>query len=273
MQGFTLVDSYFHDLHGGPDGPCQPGVNNAHGAGVAAKYSSASTPNIIIHNRIIANNLTYDPWCSVPPAQDYGGVSGAVTMYTHGDTWGNQSNIHFEKNFLAHGDGSNDRRDFASYCLYAGSTTGTDGQGISDSKFFDNVFDRNPASPENPDLCGFGGAVTHSIKSNVCWSNNKYETGEQVSVPGTVACNVALLSDPQPSQTNVLVEHNLFNTQTGGYCLYAPNTSVTNVRIINNRFGRQYNQGCGGRGPIGSVLHQGNGNIWSGSVWDDVPYL
>jgi hypothetical protein len=143
---FKLIDSYIHDLHSGPEGPCVTGVDNAHGSGLASTYSSAATPNTIIHNRIIANNLTYDPWCSVPPARDHGGVSAAVTMYTHGNIWDNQSHTHFEKNFLANGDGSNDRRDFGGLCLYAGSTDGVDNHGMSDSKFFDNVFDRNPVS-------------------------------------------------------------------------------------------------------------------------------
>lgn len=73
--------------------------------------------------------------------------------------------------------------------------------------------------------------------------------------------------------SEVLVEHNLFNT-TGSYCTYAgsvdgkPYPNGTNVRYLDNRFGKKFSDTCGQYGPVTS-WSGGNGNQWQGNSWQD----
>lgn len=77
---------------------------------------------------------------------------------------------------------------------------------------------------------------------------------------------------------DILVEGNRFNT-TGSYGVYGGSVSSkqyphgTNIRFINNRFGRKFNPDCGMYGPIASWEVNGVGNQWIGNVWDDTGAL
>jgi hypothetical protein len=72
---------------------------------------------------------------------------------------------------------------------------------------------------------------------------------------------------------DVLVQNNLFNT-TGSYCTYGgsvaskPYPHATNVRYLDNHFGRVYSAKCGQYGPLAS-WENNTGNVWSGNVRDD----
>jgi hypothetical protein len=94
---------------------------------------------------------------------------------------------------------------------------------------------------------------------------------------GTGACSaaVAMYGDWAPI-TNVLVENNLFPSSPAGYCMYAgydpgkPNgTGTADVRILNNTFARGTSGKCAVYGPVAAVAPSGNGNVFSGNVWDD----
>lgn len=72
---------------------------------------------------------------------------------------------------------------------------------------------------------------------------------------------------------DVLVENNLLNT-TGSYCTYAGSVESkeypvgTNIRYLNNRFGKKFMPDCGRYGPVSS-WSSGNGNVWEGNAWAD----
>jgi hypothetical protein len=91
--------------------------------------------------------------------------------------------------------------------------------------------------------------------------------GNNIDCGTTPGCSGALVLYPQPSQTNVLVERNLLNG--GGYCTYPPDHSASNVRYLNNEFGRRAYPNCGYYGPRAATLPTGNGNQWIGNVWQD----
>lgn len=72
---------------------------------------------------------------------------------------------------------------------------------------------------------------------------------------------------------DVLTEKNLFNG--GAYCAYAaveiPGDSypqATNIRFIDNVFGRKYEAECGQYGPIAQWGSKG-GSVWRNNTWGD----
>jgi hypothetical protein len=71
---------------------------------------------------------------------------------------------------------------------------------------------------------------------------------------------------------DVLIEQNLINS--AGYCLKAgfeDNNALGNsdMRVLNNVFGRKYNPECGTFGPVSNWMPSVSGNIWSGNIWGD----
>ncbi|PRY32044.1 hypothetical protein [Pseudosporangium ferrugineum] len=70
-----------------------------------------------------------------------------------------------------------------------------------------------------------------------------------------------------------LIEKNLFNTD-GGYCTYGGSTSAkpypigTNIRYVDNRFGKKYGPKCGYYGPV-ATFEMHAGNEWRGNTWQD----
>ncbi|WP_158230805.1 DUF4082 domain-containing protein [Frankia sp. CcI49] len=84
--------------------------------------------------------------------------------------------------------------------------------------------------------------------------------------------SVGLFGDFAPIQ-NVLIRYNLFNTQ-GAYCVYGGSGAqkafplASNVRILDNTFGRRYHPTCGTYGTIAG-FESVNGNQASGNVWVD----
>ncbi|WP_394820929.1 hypothetical protein [Pendulispora albinea] len=73
--------------------------------------------------------------------------------------------------------------------------------------------------------------------------------------------------------TNVRVEDNCMAT-TGRYCTYAgsldskPYPTGSNIQYVNNHFLRTLSPYCGVSGPVAGWKN-GNGNVWSGNVWDN----
>jgi hypothetical protein len=90
---------------------------------------------------------------------------------------------------------------------------------------------------------------------------------------GTISgCSANLVLYGDFSQIdNVLVENNLFNggimgTHAGSVA-GKPYPLATNVRYLNNQFGRKYYPNCGYYGPVASWNGSGAGNQWSGNVY------
>lgn len=75
------------------------------------------------------------------------------------------------------------------------------------------------------------------------------------------------------SVDDVLVQNNLLDT-SGSYCTYAgsvagkPFPVGTNIRYIDNRFGKLYHPRCGVYGPV-AAYERHAGNVWQGNAWQD----
>jgi hypothetical protein len=110
---------------------------------------------------------------------------------------------------------------------------------------------------------GSNGGGNYTIVHNnlVCDSNG----------PGCSSA-LSLYGDFSPIN-NVLVQNNLFNTN-GAYCTYGGSTSAkpyprgTNIRYLDNLFGKKYNRGCGLYGPVAAWEYY-DGDVWSGNRWQD----
>ncbi|WP_053208016.1 right-handed parallel beta-helix repeat-containing protein [Jiangella muralis] len=118
-----------------------------------------------------------------------------------------------------------------------------------------------PNSGAHRSAIGLNGGGDHTITNNTV----------DCEGPG---CSGALVmyGDFSPVE-NVLIEHNLLNT-TGSYCTYGGSVdskkypTASNVRYVDNQFGRKYSSECGKYGPL-TAWNGGNGNEWSGNVWAD----
>lgn len=80
-------------------------------------------------------------------------------------------------------------------------------------------------------------------------------------------CSSALSLYNEPTIDNVLVMNNLFNT-SGAYCVYAGGSGGTNIRFIDNLFGKKFHSTCAGYGPV-AIFYYNVGNVWSGNKWQD----
>jgi hypothetical protein len=131
---------------------------------------------------------------------------------------------------------------------------------IVDSWIHDLAYSPDNGGSHNEPIVALGGA------SNVTLKNNNLEI--DASHRGASA-SLALYNAYGPLN-NFTVEGNVFNG--GSYCLYAGYTHganpVTNMRFVNNRFGRAEFARCGRYGPL-TGYRSGGGNVWSGNVWDD----
>lgn len=106
---------------------------------------------------------------------------------------------------------------------------------------------------------GSGNVVTH----------NRFNCSSQ-------GCSGALVmyGDFHPVD-NVEIKNNLFDG--GAYCLYAGSTGEssgkpyphgTNIKIIDNMFGKSVEPRCGFYGPV-AAWEANTGNVWSSNTWQD----
>jgi hypothetical protein len=80
-------------------------------------------------------------------------------------------------------------------------------------------------------------------------------------------CSAALsLYEDFDSIENVLIQHNLFNTN-GSYCTYAGQNG-TSIRYIDNIFGTKFYDRCGQYGPV-TDFRPNAGNVWRGNRYPD----
>ena len=90
-----------------------------------------------------------------------------------------------------------------------------------------------------------------------------------VNAPGfQQGCSSALSLYDEPTLNNVLVQNNLFDT-AGGYCTYGGGPQGTNIRYLDNRFGKKYNSTCGLFGAVSAFYSGNSGNVWTGNAWLD----
>lgn len=121
------------------------------------------------------------------------------------------------------------------------------------------------------------GAHQSGVGSNGGSGNTILHNNIQCDGVGGSGCSGAFVmyGDFDPVD-NVLVEKNLFNTD-GGFCTYAGSTGEssgkayphgTNIRYIDNRFGKKYYSTCGDVGPVAAWEYNA-GNVWTGNAWAD----
>jgi hypothetical protein len=87
--------------------------------------------------------------------------------------------------------------------------------------------------------------------------------------PKDQTTTLMLANDGGGTETNRLIDHNLIGG--GGYCFYGSGVNppqASNITFTNNHFSRLFFPNCGYWGPDAD-WKQGNGDLWSGNVWDD----
>lgn len=112
---------------------------------------------------------------------------------------------------------------------------------------------------------GFNNGVNSSIVHNNlrCYRwNTKHPTFQQ-------GCSSALSIYDEGKLDGILVQNNLLNT-AGQFCTYTGGPSGSNVRFIENYFGKQFNPRCGAAGPVHSWYPDRPGYFWAtNNVWAD----
>ncbi|MFO0741526.1 MAG: hypothetical protein U0270_36855 [Labilithrix sp.] len=115
-------------------------------------------------------------------------------------------------------------------------------------------------------IAAHGGSKVKIIHSNVeCSYSGRFD--------GLCSSAVGMYGDFAPIDDYEL-KNNLFNTQDG-YCVYGGSSSskpfphATNVRYVDNLFGKKFGSKCGYYGPVSSFEIGNTGNVWSGNRWQD----
>jgi len=109
---------------------------------------------------------------------------------------------------------------------------------------------------------GINGGSNNVIRNNVLRCQG---TGCSAAIPN--------YGDFAPIE-NLVIEHNLLAT-TGSYCMYGgslpskPYPDGSNIKIINNRFSREFGPNCGQFGTLSGWEGGVRGNESSGNVWHE----
>lgn len=108
------------------------------------------------------------------------------------------------------------------------------------------------------DLVSGGGAHTDGMQFNQGASNINVIHNTIIDVPGGNSC-IIMWDGANPQGANILIEHNRLLGQGVNYTVYTPRTApLTNVKVINNRFGIG---GSGYNGGDGTILTDATGNV------------
>ncbi|WP_165962772.1 right-handed parallel beta-helix repeat-containing protein [Occultella glacieicola] len=125
------------------------------------------------------------------------------------------------------------------------------------------------------------GSDTHRSAIGINGGSGNVIEGNTVICSGP-GCSGALVMYGDFQQiSDILVTGNLFNS-TGSYCTYAGSLDskefpvASDVRYIDNTFGRMFFDTCGRYGPVaGRDSNGGPGFVWDGNTWEgtgeDVP--
>jgi hypothetical protein len=167
MVGYTLEESYIHDLYG------------TSAAGSHTETILAYDRDIIIrHNKLVHNYRNAGGCCS----------SATVAIYSHPSFWADVSNIVLEKNEISAPSGAT--------CLYAGGSPGGNGNQINNGIYRDNIFVRRTGQSQ----CGQGNVLYWPDPgSTVCWSGNKLDNGVIINSQ-LPACQQSLVAPPTSLQ-------------------------------------------------------------------------
>ncbi|MBX0299451.1 DUF4082 domain-containing protein [Cryobacterium sp. 1639] len=123
------------------------------------------------------------------------------------------------------------------------------------------------------DIAVSGGSHNQAILSlggsNYNILNNRLDAGPDANFTASLS-----FLNQWGAFTNTLVQGNLFNG--GGYCVYAGGEAKgnaarpsSNVRFLDNTFGKSLHQKCGFYGPVTAFDPSGAGNQWQGNRWED----
>lgn len=140
-----------------------------------------------------------------------------------------------------------------------------DGAHVSNNTTIKNSWIHDiPASGEshNQAILSLGG-------SNITITNNVLTGGDSYNFTAALS-----LLNQGLAFKNTLVQGNLFNG--GGYCVYAGGESKgnaarpsSNVRFLDNTFGKSQYAKCGYYGPVTAYDASGSGNQWVNNRWAD----
>lgn len=150
-RGFTLEDSYIHDLYGS---------GAAHNEAILGHTGQI----VIRHNNLFAG---------FNANSNGGAMSAVIALYTHSSFWDDINGATVEKNYLKT---DNSGTGQAGYCFYGGNSTDNSGN-ASNTVYKDNVWDLG-----SKNICGWAGPVVYIPSGgNNCWSNNRYRDGASIN--------------------------------------------------------------------------------------------
>ncbi len=159
-RGFTLEDSYIHDLWG-------EGVD--HNEPILGHRGDIIIRHNYLHAAFSADSTG-------------GGMSAVIALYSHSAFWPDINNVLVEKNYLRTANSGAGR---AGYCFYGGNSPDNSGN-ATNTAYVDNVFARGSLN-----ICGqYGPIVYMPSGGNNCASNNRYEDGALIAF-GLEACETA----------------------------------------------------------------------------------
>lgn len=142
---------------------------------------------------------------------------------------------------------------------------------------------------------GIGMGQGHGSNSKLL--HNNIQCNRLPGQPGTCSSALSIYAESKvvDGKTiyphDILIQNNLFNT-TGAYCVHATDSEGTNIKFIDNRFGKKFNSGCAAYGPVRSFYYPHDsvagdskrpacenprstspqcayGDEWSGNMWQD----
>jgi hypothetical protein len=120
-----------------------------------------------------------------------------------------------------------------------------------------------------------GDGFTSNGGDNVLLRHNTLACDSKPTGNGACSAAVASYGDFAPI-TNHTYDNNLFVSSPAGYCMYAGydpakpyGKQTKNVVVTNNVFERGTSGKCAVFGPVAAVAPSGNGNVFSGNVWND----
>jgi hypothetical protein len=122
-----------------------------------------------------------------------------------------------------------------------------------------------------------GEAIYTDFTNNGIIRGNNLDSNNVINTPNNSA--TLAVYNLYGGHNNLQIENNLFNADAS-FCLYVGYTHtsqnpLTNVKVVNNKFGRKYYPGCAYYGPVvggnnGSMdWGSSNGNVWTNNTYTD----
>jgi hypothetical protein len=238
------------------------------------KHTGVTLQDCVVDGYVFDSNVTFDS-CYFPKGLVIGGANVTITRsQVHGTVtahWSNDYDLQGLKLIdVEIEESDNPEPVFAAVaghnygCLRCDvHHTGT-GIHVGNNAVIEDSYTHDFIYTDGAHGAGIGMGQGHGNNSKVIHNNiqcNRLAGQTQI-------CSSALSLYDEPTLDNVLVQNNLLNT-VGGYCTYGGGTNGTNIRYLDNRFGKKFHPDCGGYGPVAVFYTANAGNVWSGNEWED----